>query len=81
MLDKVVITDDADILALIFALDKHAFLVPVNLCSRDSGAQGCIHLETLGRFKQTRAASQWGGNGHRLAVLSAWFRERANGKI
>lgn len=25
MLDKVVITDDADVLALIFALDKHAF--------------------------------------------------------
>lgn len=48
MLDKVVITDDADVLALIFALDKHAFLMPVNLYPGDSGAHGCIHLETLG---------------------------------
>lgn len=74
MLDKVVITDDADVLALIFALDKHAFLMPVNLYPGDSGAHGCIHLETLGLSQADACSFSGVGNEHRFAFLSAGFR-------
>ena len=73
-LDKVVITNDADICALIFSADKHASIMPITLYSRDGSAHGRIHSET-GWIKQTRGVSAVfrtvGPQRQKFALLSA----------
>lgn len=66
-LDKFVITNDADVRALIYAVDKQAFLMPIILYPRDGSAQGRIHLETLRLEKEACAVAQM------CSCLVDWF--------
>lgn len=82
-LDKVVITNDADVRALISAVDKLAFLMPIILYPRDGSAQGRIHLESPRLRKEACGVAQtcscfvdlfWlGGFGWKI-----WFKDLLN---